>query len=110
MRTITRRYTETTPQNCKVTTKQVISYLTEAPNIFEQKFTPLYGGKITDTITESTVPTSDVWKKLVAGTATAEDVMGINGLTTDGYMQVEDAGLIKRYNLYVKTLTYSKCV
>ncbi len=105
-----RNYTIRQPQNRKVTTKQVISYLTALPSVFEQKFIPTSGGVETNTITETTVPTVDTWKKLIAGTATAEDIANINGLTTDGYMQVEDAGLIKRYNLYVKTLTYSKCV
>ena len=109
--TISRGYSSKVPENRTTTLKIYTSFLDKAPDILEQKFTPVDGqGLETDTIKSTTVPNITLWKKIIAGTATVSEIASLNGITNDGYMLVEDATLERFHGIYKKTLKYTRCI
>ena len=109
--TISRGYSSKVPESRTTTVRTYTSFLDKAPDILEQKFTPVDGqGLETDTIKSTTVPNITLWKKIIAGTATENEIASLNGITNDGYMLVEDAILERFHGIYKKTLKYTKCI
>lgn len=99
------------PQNRNVLIKLKISFVESVPESISQKFTPVDGaGSEVDIINTATIPNTELWKKIVAGTATAEEISGLNGITEDGYMLIEDVSYEKFHGIYKKTLKYTKCI
>ena len=93
----------------KKTVKVLVSFLEEPPEQLEQKFTPKDNkGAEVDTINDYTTPSTTVWKKILNGTATQQDIAGIDGITSDGYMLVDDAELEDFHGIYKKELYYTK--
>ena len=76
----------------------------------DQKFSPVDAtGVESEIINSASTPNITLWKKIVAGTATPEEIGGINRITPDSYMLIEDAALERWNGIFKKTLKYIKC-
>lgn len=93
----------------KQTTLIKVSFYEEPPEELEQKFYPKnYNGTEAETITDFTIPTTTLWKKIINGTATEEEIASLDGITNNGYMLVEDATITNFHGIYKKELIYTK--
>ena len=93
----------------KQTTLIKVSFYEKPPEELEQKFYPKnYNGTEAETITDYTTPTTTLWKKIINGTATEEEIASLDGITNNGYMLVEDAAITNFHGIYKKELIYTK--
>lgn len=109
VQTITRNFSSIPKQSRIGTTISKISFYESVPAL-DQKFSPVDAtGDESEIINSVSTPNITLWKKIVAGTATPEEIGGINGITPDSYMLIEDAALERWNGIFKKTLKYIKC-